>query len=133
MEVTRMISELMGFERNDVEMRNMWREKGVRYFNAPAAIFVSVDRSLPEAAPLIDIGIVIQTICLVAVNYGLGTCIEGQGVLYPKIVAEYAAIPKSKRIILAIAIGYPDWDFPGNKLVSPREPLDAVTTWCGFD
>ncbi|MBM4433479.1 MAG: nitroreductase, partial [Chloroflexi bacterium] len=41
--------------------------------------------------------------------------------------------PESKRIVIAIAIGYPDWDFPANKVESNREPLQNVTTWYGFD
>jgi nitroreductase len=92
-----------------------------------------VDRAIPDVIPLIDIGIMIQTICLVALDFGLGTCIQGQGVLYPKIVAEHAGIPRSKRIIMSIAIGYPDWDFPANAIVTPREPLDSITTWRGFE
>ena len=33
----------------------------------------------------------------------------------------------------AIAIGYPDWDFPANKVESKREPVENFTTWCGFE
>lgn len=132
-EVMALVSDLIGMKRDDVEARRKWREQGVQYFGAPAAIFIFVDRALPEVIPLIDIGIMIQTICLVALNYGLGTCIQGQGVMYPKIVAEHAGIPRSKRIIMSIAIGYPDWDFPANAVVTPREPLDSITTWRGFE
>jgi nitroreductase len=132
-EVMALVSDLIGMKRDDVEARRKWREQGVQYFGAPAAIFILVDRALPDVIPLIDIGIMIQTICLVALDFGLGTCIQGQGVLYPKIVAEHAGIPRSKRIIMSIAIGYPDWDFPANAIVTPREPLDSITTWRGFE
>lgn len=86
----------------------MGRERGFRYFDAPAAIIILVDKSLTENGPLLDIGAVIQTICLAALNYGLGTCIEDQGVMYPEVLRELAGIPESKRIIISIAIGYPD-------------------------
>jgi nitroreductase len=125
--------KLMGIERDDTEKRMQWAERGFRFFDAPAAIILSADRSLGEAAPLIDIGAVMQTICLVALNYGLGTCIENQGVSYPDVLRKFAGIPESKQIIIAIAIGYPDLDFPANKLRSTREPVDNVTTWCGFE
>ena len=39
---------------------------------------------------------------------------------------------ENKRIIIAIAIGYPDWDFPANNIVSSRESLDINTRWIGF-
>jgi len=64
-------------------------------------------------------------------NYGLGTCIERQGIMFPEVVTKFAHIPESKQLINSIAIGYPDWDFPANKLETTREPLESVVTWCG--
>jgi nitroreductase len=125
--------QLMGIAREDKEKRAEWMQRGFRFFDAPAAIILFVDGSLSESWPLFDLGAISQTICLAALNYGLGTCIEDQGILYPKIVRKYTGIPESKRIISSIAIGYPDWDFPANKLESKREPVESITTWCGFD
>jgi len=67
---------------------------------------------------------------LAALNYGLATCIEDQGVMYPEVVRRVTGIPETKRIIICIAIGYPDWDFPANSLKSTRLPLENVVTWC---
>jgi nitroreductase len=53
--------------------------------------------------------------------------------MYPEVLRKYVHIPESKRIIVAIAIGYPDWDSPANKLETEREPIKNVTTWLGFD
>jgi len=132
-ELARRIFQLMEIQREDKQKRARWMERGFRYFDAPAAIIISVDRSLSEAGPLLDIGAVMQTICLAALNYGLGTCIEDQGIMYPDVLRKFAGIPESKRIIIAIAIGYPDWDFPANKLESSREPVENTTTWLGFE
>ncbi|MEE9610704.1 MAG: nitroreductase family protein, partial [Desulfatiglandales bacterium] len=88
--------------------------------------------SLSETGPLLDIGSVMQTICLCAMNYGLGTCIESQGVDFPGVLRKHAKIPESKRMIISIAIGYPDPDFPANRLESTREPVENTTTWHGF-
>ena len=35
-------------------------------------------------------------------------------------------------IVCGIAIGYPDWEFPANQVISTRVPVDEITTWCGF-
>jgi hypothetical protein len=35
--------------------------------------------------------------------------------------------------MISIVIGYPNWDFPANKVVSTREPVENITTWCGFE
>ena len=126
------IFKLMDITREDKEKRAKWSQRGHRFFDAPAAIILSMDRALDESAmSFFDIGAIMQTICLVALKYGLGTCIEDQGVMFPEVVRKYTGIPESKRIMMGIAIGYPDWDFPANKLETTREPVDSVVTWCG--
>lgn len=132
-DLAKQIFQLMGIKKEDIDGKNRWMERGFRYFDAPVAIVISVDKSLTENGPLLDIGAVIQTICLAALNYGLGTCIEDQGVMYPEVLREFAGIPESKRIIISIAIGYPDWDFPANKLESEREPVENISNWVGFE
>ena len=127
------IFQLMGIAREDKAKRAEWIQRGFRFFDAPAAIILYADKSLGESGPLMDIGSLSQTICLAALNYGLGTCIEGQGVMFPDVVRKHTGIPESKRIIICIAIGYPDWDFPANKLETKREPMENIATWCGFD
>jgi len=125
---------LMGITRDDVEKRAEWNERGFRYFDAPTAIILVKDLSIAhKLSGYLDIGSVSQTICLTALEYGLGTCIENQGAKYPEVLREYANIPESKEIVTTIAIGYPNWDFPANKIVTPREDLENNTTWCGFD
>jgi len=131
--LAKQLFQAMGIAREDKEKRAQWLERGFRYFDAPAAIIISTDRSLSESGPLLDIGAVMQTICLAALHFGLGTCIEDQGTMYPDVLRRYAGIPDSKRITMAIAIGYPDWDFPTNQVESEREPVKNITTWLGFD
>ena len=132
-ELARQLFHLMDISREDTKKRAQWMECGFRYFDAPAAVIVLTDRSLSEAAPLTAVGAVMQNICLAALNYGLGTCIEDQGVMYPDVVRKFSGIPESKRMMIAIAIGYPNWDFPANKAESAREPVENITTWCGFE
>lgn len=127
------LSQSIGIARDDKARRAEWNQRGYRFFDSPAAIILSVDTSLDELRTHFDIGIIAQTICLAALNYGLGTCIERQGIYYPEVIRKFTGIPKSKRIIISIAIGYPDWDLPVNKMESQRERIENITTWCGFD
>jgi len=131
--LAKQLFQLMDIPREDKGKRARWLERGFRYFDAPTVIIISTDRCLSESGPLLDIGAVIQTICLTALHFGLGTCIEDQGTMYPEVLRKYAHIPESKRIIMAITIGYPDWDFPANKVETEREPIKNITTWLGFD
>lgn len=132
-ELAKHLFSLMGIERHDKEKRTQWMERGFRFFDAPCAVIISIDRVLGEAGPLLDIGAVMNNICLLATEHGLGTCIEDQGVFYPDVIRRHTNIDQSKRIVIAIAIGYPDPDFPANKVDSGRVPLSENTSWYGFD
>jgi nitroreductase len=127
--VARQLFQAMDIPREDIEKRAWWLERGFRFFDAPAAIIIATDKALGEAGPLLDIGAVMQNICLAALQFNLCTCIEDQGVLYPEVFREYAGIAKEKRLIIAIALGYPDPDFPANRIRSEREPVENLTTW----
>lgn len=67
------------------------------------------------------------------IDYGLGTCIEYVPVLHPNVIRDVLEIPGSKLIVLAIAIGMPNWDDPVNQFRSSREPLDSIVKLCGFN
>lgn len=132
-DLARQLFRSMGIEREDQEKRAEWTERGFRHFDAPAAIILVQDQSLSGDGPLFDMGAIAQSICLVALKHGLGTCIARQGVFYPNVLREVVGIPRSKRIVIAIAIGYPDWDFPANAVETEREGLEEITTWVGFE
>ncbi|MFC1904297.1 nitroreductase [Chloroflexota bacterium] len=132
-DVAKQVFAIMGIAREDKEKRAQWQYLSSRFFHAPAALIVSIDRSLEGQLTLMDIGGFLQTVCLAAWNYGLGTCVDFRAVFFPKVVRKFTGIPDSKRILIAIAIGYPDWDSTANELDTPREPFESFTTWCGFD
>jgi nitroreductase len=131
--LAKQIFQLMDIKREDADKRSQWLERGFKFFNAPAVIVVCVDRILAEGTPVFDIGAVTQNICLTALHFGLGTCIEDQGVMYPEVLRKFCDIPETKQIIITIAIGYTNWDFPANQLGTTRESVDTLTTWCGFN
>ncbi len=123
--------QLMGIAREDTEKKVEWTKKGFRFFDAPAAIILSIDESMRDVAQF-DIGTITQTIALAAMHYELGTCIQGQGLMYPDVIRKFTGIPECKRLSINLAIGYPDWDYPANNVQSEREPIEITTTWCGI-
>lgn len=123
---------LMKIPRDDMAQRISWMERGYRYFDAPVAVIITYDAGFTPPGPLMDVGAVMQTLCLAATDAGLDTCIEDQGVHYPDIIRQHAPVPQSKIMATAIAIGYPDPDFPANRVQSERESVENNTTWIGF-
>jgi nitroreductase len=127
--LAKQLFEARGIAYEDKEARTSWSERGFCFFDAPAAIFLCADTSLSECGPLADIGAAMQTICLASLAFGLGTCIATQGVSYPRVIRDHTGLPQNKRLLLSVAVGYPDWDFPANRVVSERQDLEEITTW----
>jgi nitroreductase len=124
---------LMEIKREDRQAREEWARKGIRFFDAPAALIIVMDEAISGAFAFFDLGIVTQTICLTAVSFGLGTCIETQGVMYPEVIRAACGIPDTKNVVMGIALGYPDWEHPANRIATGREPAENITIWRGFD
>jgi len=92
---------------------------------------VSEPQLLQSNWPILDIGLVTENITLAALEFGLGTCIMRAIVDYPEHFREIAGIPKSKRIIIGLAIGYPDWDHPIVSIKTDREQIENIVTFVG--
>ncbi|GAB1476480.1 nitroreductase [Bacillota bacterium] len=132
-ELAKQLFIAMDIPRGDRERRSWWEQRGYRFFDAPAAIILYMDDSIDEATFRFDMGSVAQNICLAALEFGLGTCIEDQAIMYHRGLHKYLDIPKNKRFVTGIAIGYPDWDFPANNVTSKRVDIEEVTNWYGFE
>jgi nitroreductase len=131
---------LLGINREDKEGRAWWREQNFKNFGAPCVIYILIDRAFFFQAkgtnvwPVFDCGMAAQNIMLLAVNYGLGTIVQAQSVVYSDIVREVLTIPESKLILIGISIGYPDWEAKIVKsLRSDKEPVEGITRWYGFE
>ncbi len=131
-EVGIQVFQLLGIERHDMAGREEWNRKALRFFDAPVGVFIYTDGSLERARTDFDLGLLTEALCLAAMCFGLGTCIDQQALCYPDLIREITGIPAEARLTAAVAIGYPDWDFPANRLDSTREPVEAVTSWRGF-
>ena len=127
----RRLFELLGIKRDDIEARLNWSVQMYRFFDAPNAIFIYTDRDISTWA-ILNIGLVAQTICLAALDYGLGTVMLAAGISYPDTVSSMLHIPSTKQIVISMAIGYPDPDAEVNKFRSHRVPLSEICTWHGF-
>lgn len=124
---------LLGITREDKQKKMEWTMKGFRSFDAPASIILSADESLETRMAASDIGGIVQTICLVALEYGLDTCINGQGIMFPDVVRKVTGMPESKKMFISIAIGYSDEEHLANKLISDRESVENIVNWVGFN
>jgi nitroreductase len=93
-----------------------------KFFRAPVAGIVCMDRQLGPADAL-SVGMFLQTLLLALTERGLGSCVEVSVAGYQKIVRTPLAIPTELSILCGLAVGYPDPDFPGNKVHVGRDPV----------
>ncbi len=133
-EVAVQLFEAMGIARDDKEMRQDWVMRGFRQFDAPVSIVMTYDKSLePATISHFDLGAVTYGLVLAAWTRGLGTVINGQGIMQSAVVREHARIPDSQVIMTCIAMGYPNDEFAANDVKSRRTSNDDIVTFVGFD
>ena len=133
-EIVIQLFEAMGIARDDKERRQDWVMRGFRQFDAPVSIVMSYEKSLePATITHFDLGAVVYGLVLAAWTRGLGTVINGQGIMQSDVVREHAKIPDDQVIMTCIAVGYPDFDFAANDVKSRRTPNDAITRYIGFE
>jgi nitroreductase len=126
--------EAMGIQRDDKARRTDWVMRGFRQFDAPVSIVLTYDKYLePAAISQFDIGAVSYGICLAAWERGLGTVINGQGIMQSDVVRKHAGIPDDQCIMICIAMGYPDEAFSANAVKSVRADNSDFVRYVGFE
>ena len=66
---------------------------------------------------------------LAAAGHGLASCPIGLVVGYQDEIKDHLNIPESKKMVLSVALGYPDETAPINEFRSPRAELKEFVRW----
>ena len=133
-EIAVQLFEAMGIARDDKERRMDWVMRGFRQFDAPVSIVITVDKALAEdTIAHFDCGAATYGLVLAAWSKGIGSVINGQGIMQSSVVRENANIPEDQVIMTCVAMGYPDDSFVANDVKSRRSPNDKVASFIGFD
>jgi nitroreductase len=119
----------LSIPREDKHARLQYSADMASLFGAPCLLLLCVDKAIPISYAFLDVGLVLQTICLSACDKGLGTCILAASVNYPQILRRLINIPSNKTIVIGAAIGSPDTSAPVNKFERERAPLNEFVTW----
>lgn len=122
-ELGKSLFELLDIKRDDKEARVKQWKKNYTSFGAPVSIYFFIDKSL-EKSSFIDIGIFLQSIALLAIDYGLATCMQGALGEYSNIVRSQLNISDDKILICGMALGYEDKNALVNTFKSQRENVE---------
>jgi len=133
-EIAVQLFEAMGIARDDKERRLDWVMRGFRQFDAPVSIVITVDKALADdTIAHFDCGAATYGLVLAAWSKGIGSVINGQGIMQSSVVRENANIPEDQVIMTCVAMGYPDDSFVANDVKSRRSPNNKVASFIGFD
>jgi nitroreductase len=132
-QIAKQLFAAMGIARDDVARRQDWVLRGFRQFDAPVSIVVTYDKVLQNnIVAAFDCGAVTTALVNAAWSRGLGCVINSQGIMQASVVREHAGIADDQVIMICVAMGYPDEDFPANAVVSQRKSVDEAAVFVGF-
>lgn len=114
----------LGITREDkAGQRRQWIAN-YRSFDAPTMLLFYLHRDLPEGSVL-DYGMFLQSIMLMACEMGLGTCPQASLNQYPDIMKAHLAVPEEHRLLCGMALGYPEQNHIVNGYRTPRETVET--------
>jgi nitroreductase len=118
----------LGVARDDAAARNELRLMNFKFFGAPCALFLFMDSTLGPWSTL-DMGLFAQSLALAAHGVGLGTCMQASLANYPDAVRAFLGLPKTRKLVLGVSLGYPDPAAKLNNYQSTRMKVEDFVRW----
>ena len=118
----------IGVARADKAGRIRQFSRNYDFFGAPAAMFFLVDRQMgpPQWA---DIGMLLQSVMLLAREHGLDTCPQEAWASWHGEVTQFLGTPGELMLFCGLAVGYGDGSASINELRSRRVPVEEFATF----
>ena len=98
------------------------------FYGAPCAVFVFIDGVLNEWS-VFDAGLFSQNLILAAQAFGVGSCLQASVTGYSWEIKKFLGIEESKKLIIGIALGYPDTEAKLNSYRAAKQKSKGFTKW----
>lgn len=98
-------------------------------YGAPYLLLLAFDEALIANYACFDAGLLVENVCLAAHDRGLGTVIMAVSVRYPDVLRQVLPDIEGKKLIIGVALGYPDPSAPQNSAERDRTDLGEIVTW----
>ena len=117
--------------RDDKLGRLAWFARNFEAFGAPVLMLIHTPRYMgsPQWS---DIGMWLQTVCLLLREEGLDSCPQEAWAIYQEQIRAVVNIPDDHIFFCGLGVGWRDPAAPVNNFPVPRAPLDEVIRWEGF-
>lgn len=125
-----MLYEALNLPREDRQGRIAQALKNYEFFGAPVGLIFTMPSYMVEAQA-IDMGILMQTLMLLARDHGLDTCPQVIWRMWPETIRNALDIAPDMHVMGGMCLGYADTASPIANLGVPRDSLDAMVTFHG--
>jgi nitroreductase len=115
----------LGIPREDKIGRLKWFAENARFFGAPVGMIITGDTRL-EMPQHMDIGILLQSLMLLAREHGLHTAPQGWWRNWTSVCHEVLDIDEGQHVMVGLAMGFANPDASVNSLYADRAPLSDV-------
>ena len=115
----------LGIDRNDAAGRLAQYKKNFEFFDAPVALFITIDRRLGPGQ-WADLGGYIHALAFLARGHGLDTCPQEAWARLYDTVGDFLKLPPNEMLFCGMAIGYGDRKHKANDFRSPRAELVRI-------
>ena len=103
-------------------------EGSCNFYGAPVAIIICLDDCF-SARQMVDVGTAVGYMVLAAQASGLATCPIGLITDYADEIKDLLNIPENKKVVIGVALGYPDKENPMAQFRSSRASLSELVRW----
>ena len=115
-------------DRIGVSIDDFVNEGSCDFYGAPVAIILCLDDCF-SSRQMVDVGTAVGYLVLAAHASGLATCPIGLIADYADEIKDLLNIPENKKIVIGIALGYPDQENPMSQFRSPRADVNKLVRW----
>ena len=115
-------------DRIGVSIDNFINEGSCNFYGAPVAIFICLDDCF-STRQMVDVGTAVGYLVLAAHASGLATCPIGLIADYADEIKELLNIPENKKVVIGVALGYPDRENPMSQFRSLRADVNELVRW----
>jgi nitroreductase len=122
----------LGIDRSDMAARARQTGRNYVFFDAPVGMIFTTHAAMTRHSWL-DCGLFLQSLMLAAQVRGLATCPQVSFVRFQSVIAEQLGLGPNEVVTCGMSCGYEDERAAVNRLNMPREPLDGVCSWFGFE
>ncbi|MBS0324832.1 MAG: nitroreductase [Proteobacteria bacterium] len=123
-----MLYDALKIPREDKMGRIRQALKNYEFFGAPVGLIFTAPAGMVEGQA-VDMGILMQTVMLLAREQGLDTCPQAIWRMWPKAIAAALGLGEGIHVLGGMSLGYADAASPVATLNIPRDGLDVLATF----